>query len=305
MQVRALLHGQGWYDLRDYRMNPPFGANIHWSRLVDLPIAGLILGLRPFLGGAAAERWAVAIAPMIPYLLLLYSVALTARRLHCSRRLSASLPRPVLRAVEQRDVLAGADRPSRLAARTARAQHHLDRRPEQGRAAGSCSGFRTALSLAIGLEMIIYLAFAGVAMVLFWVEDADERRAAEDLCRVAGRCDRALLPRVRIERQLVRRLRRTFAGVAVRCADRQRAHARSCPTCRRRAGRRGSRLRLGAGIIIAAFHGLTWPQCLSRPEGVSPESIGCGSATSRKRGHSIPHGWRIATLHHDASRSPA
>src|SRR5207302_7367227 len=81
MQVRALLHGQGWYDLRNYRLNPPFGANIHWSRLVDLPIAGLILGLRPFLGGAGAERWAVAIAPMLPYLLLLYSVALAARRL--------------------------------------------------------------------------------------------------------------------------------------------------------------------------------------------------------------------------------
>ncbi len=43
MQVRGLLHGQGWFDLRDYRMNPPYGANIHWSRLVDLPIAGLIL----------------------------------------------------------------------------------------------------------------------------------------------------------------------------------------------------------------------------------------------------------------------
>ena len=81
MQVRGLLHGQGWYDLRNYRLNPPFGANIHWSRLVDLPIAGLILGLRPFLGGAAAERWAVSIAPLLPYLLLLFSVALTARRL--------------------------------------------------------------------------------------------------------------------------------------------------------------------------------------------------------------------------------
>ena len=23
MQVRALLNGQGWYDLRQYRMNPP------------------------------------------------------------------------------------------------------------------------------------------------------------------------------------------------------------------------------------------------------------------------------------------
>ena len=81
MQVRALLHGQDWFDLRQYRLNPPIGANIHWSRLVDLPIAGLILGLRPLLGGPAAERWAVAIAPLLPYLLLLFSLALTARRL--------------------------------------------------------------------------------------------------------------------------------------------------------------------------------------------------------------------------------
>src|SRR6476646_6389434 len=81
MQVRGLLHGQGWFDLRQYRLNPPFGANIHWSRLVDLPIAGLILLLRPILGGAGAERWAVAIAPLIPYLLLLFSVGLTALRL--------------------------------------------------------------------------------------------------------------------------------------------------------------------------------------------------------------------------------
>src|SRR5437763_4135864 len=81
MQVRALLHGQGWYDLRQHRLNPPIGANIHWSRLVDLPIAGLILGLRPLLGGPGAERWAVAIAPLLPYLLLLIAIALTTRRL--------------------------------------------------------------------------------------------------------------------------------------------------------------------------------------------------------------------------------
>src|SRR4051794_12660358 len=66
MQVRGLLHGQGWFDLRQHRLA---GSNIHWSRLVDLPIAGLILLLRPLIGGAGAERWAVAIAPLLPYLL--------------------------------------------------------------------------------------------------------------------------------------------------------------------------------------------------------------------------------------------
>src|SRR5688500_20280534 len=65
-QVRALLAGQDWYDLRQYRLDPPLGADIHWSRLVDLPIAGLKLALAPLFGGAADERAAVAIAPLLP-----------------------------------------------------------------------------------------------------------------------------------------------------------------------------------------------------------------------------------------------
>ena len=61
-QVRAWLGGQGWFDLRQYKLDPPAGANIHWSRIVDLPIAGLILAARPFVGNAAAERFAVLLA---------------------------------------------------------------------------------------------------------------------------------------------------------------------------------------------------------------------------------------------------
>src|SRR3546814_17926766 len=38
-QVRDWLGGQGWFDLRQHRMLPPEGADIHWSRLVDLPLA--------------------------------------------------------------------------------------------------------------------------------------------------------------------------------------------------------------------------------------------------------------------------
>ena len=81
MQVRGLLHGQGWYDLRQYRLDPPVGANIHWSRLVDLPIAGLIAGLGLFLDTSHSERLAVGIAPLLPLLLLMFSLALAARRL--------------------------------------------------------------------------------------------------------------------------------------------------------------------------------------------------------------------------------
>src|SRR3954468_23522446 len=81
MQVRALIAGQGWYDLRQYRLNPPYGADIHWSRLVDLPIAGIKLALMPLLGGAAAERYAVTIAPLLPMAAAMMAAAVTARRL--------------------------------------------------------------------------------------------------------------------------------------------------------------------------------------------------------------------------------
>ena len=63
-QVRAWLNGQGWYDLRQYKLNPPVGFDIHWSRLVDLPIAGLILVFRPLVGGRLAEQIAVTAAPL-------------------------------------------------------------------------------------------------------------------------------------------------------------------------------------------------------------------------------------------------
>nr|NUR37023.1 AcrB/AcrD/AcrF family protein [Sphingomonas sp.] len=174
MQVRALLHGQGWFDLRQYHMNAPYGANIHWSRLVDLPIAGLILGLRPFLGGAGAERWAVGIAPLLPYLLLIFSLTLTVRRLIDPRAFPF-----VLLAMFFAASTNGMFMPVRI-------DHHgwqlallalgISAIADPKRARGGVLlGISTALSLAIGLEMLIYLALLAGAAVLFWVDDVDER----------------------------------------------------------------------------------------------------------------------------------
>ena len=44
-----------------YRLDPGLsGLDIHWSRIVDLPIATLILILKPLFSRAVAERWACA-----------------------------------------------------------------------------------------------------------------------------------------------------------------------------------------------------------------------------------------------------
>lgn len=63
-QVRDWIGGQGWFDVTQYRVNPPAGGPMHWSRIVDLPVAGLTLALRPFIGVAAAEIAACVIAPL-------------------------------------------------------------------------------------------------------------------------------------------------------------------------------------------------------------------------------------------------
>ena len=43
VNVRDLLGGQGWFDLHQYRLGLPGGTLMHWSRLVDLPIALLVM----------------------------------------------------------------------------------------------------------------------------------------------------------------------------------------------------------------------------------------------------------------------
>lgn len=80
-QVRDLIAGQGWFDIKQYRVNPLEGGGLmHWSRFVDASIAGLILLLQPLLGETAGERWAIALYPqlLILPLFLLFGRILTA-----------------------------------------------------------------------------------------------------------------------------------------------------------------------------------------------------------------------------------
>lgn len=65
VQVRDWLAGQSWFDVTQYRLSPPFGGPMHWSRLVDVPIAAVILLARPFLGQYGAETVALYIIPLI------------------------------------------------------------------------------------------------------------------------------------------------------------------------------------------------------------------------------------------------
>jgi hypothetical protein len=64
VQLRDFLGGQSWFDTTQYRMNAPEGAAMHWSRLIELPLALVFLIARPFLGVERAEMAAGIIVPM-------------------------------------------------------------------------------------------------------------------------------------------------------------------------------------------------------------------------------------------------
>jgi hypothetical protein len=172
MQVRALLAGQGWYDLAQHRLA---GSNIHWSRLVDLPIAALKLLFTPLVGGRTAEQIAVAVAPLLPMLVAMSAIAVAVRRM------ISPIAWPLAIALL---VCAGSAcgmwQPLRIdhhgwqLAMLAWAMASLTD-PKRARG-GATLGIASALSLAIGLEMLPYLAVGGALVVLMWVRDGAEAR---------------------------------------------------------------------------------------------------------------------------------
>ena len=81
VQVRDWISGQSWFDITQYRMNSPNGGDMHWSRLVDVPLALLILILRPFFGMIMAEQLASAIVPLISFGAVLLLTGLVVRSL--------------------------------------------------------------------------------------------------------------------------------------------------------------------------------------------------------------------------------
>lgn len=269
MQVRAWLDGQGWYDLRQYRLNPPGGFDIHWSRIVDLPIAGLILFFRLFTTPAWAERIACGLAPLLPLSVVMLALSATLRRLVSPLAWPVGL-----------GLLLCANS-TMLMYMPMRIDHHgwqlamlavtvAGLCDPQGRRGGALVGLASAVSLAIGLEMLPYAAMAGAILTLRWVWDrAEAPRLAVYALTLGGgsaagfaafasnanyamRCD-ALTP--------------VWLSVTVVAGALLFVMARINPASR------GARLGLAvvAGGIIAGGFASLFPQCLTRPEQVSPE----------------------------------
>ena len=174
VEVRDWIAGQNWFDVTQYRLDPPDGSSMHWSRIIDLPIALGILLLSPFISSATAEIVTSAVWPMF---LLIPSLALSGLLAKRLANAAAFFPAVLLAAVSA---------PFLIHYRPGALDHHgiqlllvlatlygvTDR--GDARVIPALGGFAAAVSLAIGFEMIPVLACILAAVGLRWVIEGKE-----------------------------------------------------------------------------------------------------------------------------------
>lgn len=164
-QVRDLLAGQVWFDLTQHRIAPPAGVTMHWTRVVDVPIAATIMLLRPLLGNAGAENATIILVPLLTLLCAMLLCARLAARVAGTRvaviaaiMVALAIPASFRMAPLRIDhhgwqfVLA-------LVALNGMAARH-------GRTGGAVAGGAIALALAISLESLPLAVIFGAVCAL-------------------------------------------------------------------------------------------------------------------------------------------
>lgn len=175
VQVRDLLGGQGWFDLTQHRIDAAHGGvAMHWSRLVDLPIAAVILLLSPLLGTSPAEQVALVAVPLLTLGIAMLLAARIAWRLIGAEAATFTCL-----------VIAMAV-PLIMQLRPLRIDHHgwqvvaalvavnalMARSPAKG---GWLAGLALAAGLAISLEGLPFAAAVATLLALRWLRDPAQR----------------------------------------------------------------------------------------------------------------------------------
>jgi len=167
-EVRDFLNGQSWFDIVQHRLNTPYGAQMHWSRLIDVPEAAILLVLRPLFGPLADTIGAY----VWPLLLLLPLLWLTSK---LAIRLGGQAARwPALLLVPFGIITLTEFVPGRLDHHSAQALMTLIMlycaiaaldRPRFALGAGVAA----AIALAIGIEGLPLAVVTVIAFALMWV----------------------------------------------------------------------------------------------------------------------------------------
>lgn len=174
VQVRDLLAGQGWFDLRQYRIDPPLGTPMHWSRLVDLPIAGTIRLLQPLLGYHAAESAALVLVPLLTLGVAMLGIARVAARFFRTEVVALACVLCVLQPIFLAQLrVMRIDHHGWQAALLALALAAL--LPRRGARGAWLAGLAMAAGLMISIELLPMAGAFALVLFLRWLRDPAER----------------------------------------------------------------------------------------------------------------------------------
>ena len=180
VQVRDWLAGQAWHDLRAMRLDPPGGVLMHWSRVVDLPVAALLRIFGLFAEPQAAERLARIVFPLILQGLLLWGVGLCGQLLAGAFGAMVAVFLTVVSGMSVGQFIPGridhhAPQIVLLALMTFACLRGLDpQRPRMAALAGVCA----ALSLAIAIENLPFIIVLMAIFPLAYAAQGRSMRAA-------------------------------------------------------------------------------------------------------------------------------
>lgn len=182
VEVRDLLAGQGWFDLHQYRMGLEGGFVMHWSRLLDAPLALGIRALSALMGNTVlAEQVVQVVWPALQFWLAAFFIIRAARAFAGEQ---AVLPAIVVGGAALFYI--GIFSPGAL-------DHHniqlmltlaslalLLEAPAR-RPAAFIAGICATLSLAIGMESAPYAGTLGAVVALLFIGKGDgDRLIARD-----------------------------------------------------------------------------------------------------------------------------
>ncbi len=180
VQVRDWMAGQGWFDLAAHRFGLPEGQITHWSRVVDVPLALLARAFGTALSPDMAERAARIAWPLALQMSLIAAMAYAARVLAGS---GAMLPAAML--IVFGGICYTQFQPGRidhealqivlLTLMTGTLLESLD--PAKAPRA-ALTGIAVAVSLAVSLENLPFVAVVLGALPVAWTIAGDRHRGA-------------------------------------------------------------------------------------------------------------------------------
>ena len=166
VEVRDLLSGQAWGDLVQHRLAPPDGVSMHWSRLVDAPLAAMLLVLKPLFGSAIAESvmmtaWPLGLMAILAALVMRAADVLAGRTGALLALALLALSGPSLvhfmpGSIDHHNVQLVLTLAMTVCAMRSKASPRL----------AAVAGSLGALSLAVGLEMLPAVAVCGAVMAI-------------------------------------------------------------------------------------------------------------------------------------------